>query len=236
MPRALVAGGSGALGGACCLALAEQGWDLWVGYGGNEAAAEAVCERIHALGRSAEPRPVRFPNPDPGDLTGLDALVWAVGLRIDQPYLSKTDPAQLLAATQLEVVGFLELVQRCLPQLRANQGSVTALTSAGLGRWPPGDGLSIIPKAALTATLTGLAREEGRHGVRANAVAVGVVEAGMFDHIGFDQGWIDAALANTPLKRFARPEEIGRIVAFLASPQASYITGQTLFADGGYSV
>ncbi len=108
--------------------------------------------------------------------------------------------------------------------------------SAGQSRWPPGDALSVIPKAGVTAAVRGLAREEGRHGVRANAVAVGVVEAGIFHRIDFSGAWRDAATRNIPLRRFAAADEVAQCVVFLASERASYVTGQVLHADGGYSI
>lgn len=85
-----------------------------------------------------------------------------------------------------------------------------------------------------------IAREEGRFGVRANNVAVGVVDAGMFPKLvesgELSQAWIDAALKNTPLRRFGTPEEIADAAVFLASSRARYVTGQTIFVDGGYTL
>ena len=92
----------------------------------------------------------------------------------------------------------------------------------------------------LIRNLRRVAREEGRYGVRANSVAVGVVDAGMFPKLvergELSQDWIDAAMRNTPLRRFGTPEEIADAVVFLASDRGRYITGQTLFVDGGYTL
>jgi NAD(P)-dependent dehydrogenase (short-subunit alcohol dehydrogenase family) len=98
----------------------------------------------------------------------------------------------------------------------------------------------VAPKAAIEALIRGVAKEEGRFGVRANTVAVGVVDAGMFPKLvasgELSQAWVDAATKNTPLGRFAAPHELADAVVFLTSTRAGYITGQTLYLDGGYGL
>ena len=78
------------------------------------------------------------------------------------------------------------------------------------------------------------------HDIRANAVGVGVVEAGMFRDLvargELDDAWLEAARKNIALRRFATPEEIADAIEFLASDRATYITGQRLMLDGGYSL
>ena len=127
-----------------------------------------------------------------------------------------------------------------LAHLRKSRGSMVFVSSAGLRRYPPGDALSVAPKGAIEALIRATAREEGRYGVRANCVAVGVVDAGMFPKLiekgEITQAWVDAAMRNTPLRRFASPEEIADAAVFLASARARYVTGQTLFVDGGYTL
>jgi len=140
-----------------------------------------------------------------------------------------------------DVNGFVHVARAFLPHFRARGGgSFTFVSSAGLARFPPGDILSIGPKAAVEAVVHAIAREEGRHNIRANSVGIGVVEAGMFPELvargEIDQAWLDAARKNIALRRFARPDEIGDAIAFLASDRAGYVTGQRLMLDGGYSL
>ena len=234
--RALVVGGTGGLGSAICTALAADGWHVIVGYGARADRAAALAAALQASGGRAEARRIDLSDPELGDSSGLGCLVFAAGPTVPQPRLSQTEPALLARHLELEAMGFFRIVHAALPALREARGCVVALLSAGLERWPPGDGLSVIPKAAIGAAIRGLAREEGRYGVRANAVGVGVIDAGMFRRIDFEEGWLEAAKRNIPLGRLGTAEEVAATVAFLASDRASYLTGQTIFVDGGASV
>jgi NAD(P)-dependent dehydrogenase (short-subunit alcohol dehydrogenase family) len=112
------------------------------------------------------------------------------------------------------------------------------MTSAGLMRHPQRDILSTAPKAAIEALVRGLAREEGRYGVRANTVALGVIDAGLFHRLEerLPPGFADAMRKNTALRRFGTAREAADAAVFLASSVAGFITGHSLVIDGGYAV
>lgn len=246
---ALVVGGSGGIGSAIARGFAEAGVPLAITYRHHEDAAVAVAEEIRAGGGLCSVHPIEL-----GDLDSvkacLEALVedhgavhtiaHAAGTHIDQPYISQVTPEQWRNTLDWDVNGFFHVAHAALPHLRKSQGSIVFISSAGLKRFPPGDVLSVAPKGAIEALLRGIAREEGRNGVRANIVAVGVVDAGMFPKLlergELSQEWIDAATRNTPLRRFGTPEEVADAAVFLASSRARYITGQTIFVDGGYTL
>jgi NAD(P)-dependent dehydrogenase (short-subunit alcohol dehydrogenase family) len=245
----LVIGGSGGIGSAIARGFAAAGVTLAITYRHNEDAANAVAHEIRSGGGACSVHRVAL-----GDLESvracMDGLVaehgqihtvaHAAGTHIDQPYISQVTPEQWRNTIDWDVNGFFHVVHAALPHLRESKGSIVFVSSAGLKRFPPGDVLSVAPKGAIEALMRGIAREEGRHGVRANNVAVGVVDAGMFPKLlergELSQAWIDAAIRNTPLRRFGKPDEVADAAVFLASNRARYITGQTLFVDGGYTL
>ncbi len=245
---ALVVGGSGGLGGAICCALAAAGTNVAVGFRHGLSQAEAVCAEIAT--HQQKGCAVALDACDTESIetalgvacTALGALhtvVFAAGADIGQPDIADLDLVELRAAFDLEAHGFLRVSQAALPHLRQVRGSVVLLSSAGLTRYPKGDALSVSPKAAAEQMVRAIAREEGRHGVRANAVRVGVVEAGLFERLRggvIDAQWEAVAKRRIALGRFASAEEIAAAVVFLASNQAGYITGQALGVDGGYGV
>lgn len=246
---ALVVGGSGGIGSAIARGFAAAGVTLAITYRRNQDAADAVAEEIRSKGGSCSVHSV-----DLGVLDSVKAclgqlveehgqvhtIAHAAGTHIDQPYISQVTPEQWRNTMDWDVNGFFHVAHAAIPHLRKSRGSIVFVSSAGLKRYPPGDVLSVAPKGAIEALIRGIAREEGRNGVRANNVAVGVVDAGMFPELvergELSQEWIDAATRNTPLRRFGTAEEIADAAVFLASSRAGYITGQTLFVDGGYTL
>jgi NAD(P)-dependent dehydrogenase (short-subunit alcohol dehydrogenase family) len=246
---ALVVGGSGGIGSAIARRLADAGTSVAITYRRNERSARDVASRIGDAGGSCSVHQVDLGSLDTvtacldelaAQHGAIHTIAHAAGTHIDQPYISQTTPEQWRNTMDWDVNGFFHVIHVALPHLRASKGSIVFISSSGLKRFPPGDVLSVAPKGAIEALVRGIAREEGRYGIRANSVAVGVVDAGMFPKLvergELSQAWLDAAIRNTPLRRFGTPEEIAEAVVFLASERARYITGQTLFVDGGYTV
>lgn len=114
-----------------------------------------------------------------------------------------------------------------------------AITTTVLSRWAPQEGLSAVPKAGIDRLITGIAREEGRFGVRANSVALGLINAGMFQRVvasgAIDEQYMNAMSANVPLRRLGTAEEVADATIFLASARSAYTTGVVLRVDGGFS-
>lgn len=168
-------------------------------------------------------------------------MVVASGTDIAQPKIRDMTTAQWRQVMDADLNGFFNLVHATLPHLKAGGGgSYVHISSAGLHRWPEGDVLSVAPKAAIESLIQGIAREEGRYGIRANSVALGVIESGIFLRRladgTFTDKWQKAAMSKLCLKRWGSADEVADAVVFLASNRAAYTTGQILSVDGGYRV
>src|SRR5688500_9495746 len=213
---ALVTGGSGGIGAAISRGLARAGVRVALTYLRNAAAAEEVAGAIRTAGGTVTTHAL-----DLGDAAAvaalLDALaaahgsvhtvVHAVGSDIRLRFISQLTLEEWNDVMRSDADGFFHLVRAAIPHLRASRGSIVAVTSAGLIRYPSRDVLSVAPKAAIEALVRGVAREEGRYGIRANSVAVGVVDAGIFQRLAqhdLSPRWIEAATANAALGQIGR--------------------------------
>lgn len=244
----LVFGGSGGIGQGVAKSFAAAGADIALCYRSKKDVAERVAAEITAMGRKAtlhatdvtDSAKVREAVQAAIAAHGrIHTIVWAAGPIVEQVAIADTSEALWKKSIDIEVHGFFNAVQATLPHLREKGGgSYVHLGSAGHLWWPAKDGLSVAPKAANEALVKGIAKEEGRHNIRANSVLVGVIEAGMFLELlkrgVFDQKWIDETHKLLCLKRWGQPEEIGSAAVFLASN--GYVTGQQLNVSGGFGI
>lgn len=246
---AFVVGGSGGLGAAICRELAVRGSDVALTYRGNEEAAQSLAADIGEWGQRAWA--VQLDLTNHGQIKasvdaiaeasgGIHTLVYAAGPHVAQRHLSTVDPGEVRMQLDADAAGFFALAQGAIPHLRDSEGSIVAVTTAATRRFPVRDGLSSIPKAAVEATVRGIAAEEGRFGIRANTVGPGMLTDGMavrlMDSGDLDDRALDAARNNIPMRRFGDAADIAEAVCFLASARARFITGQHLDVDGGFTL
>ncbi|OCW58531.1 SDR family NAD(P)-dependent oxidoreductase [Hoeflea olei] len=244
---AVVIGGSGGIGRVICRKLAQCGADVALSWRSNEAAARETAAEVAEAGRKAHLGQADLADPDSvaafferlaGSGETISSVIVATGADISMSYVSEVDPAEWRSVIDGDLNGFFNVTRAALPHLRASGGSLTALTSAGIVRHAHRDILSIAPKAAIESLVRAVAREEGRHGIRANSVALGPIDAGLLHRLAtrVPESFMTAVANNTALRRAGTAEEAANAAVFLASSAASYITGASLTVDGGFSV
>jgi len=247
---AIVFGGSGGIGKGVALEFAKAGTDVAICYNRKEEVAQVTAEAIRAEGVRASIHKI-----DVRDRAAMDTLVaaaaaehghvhsviWAAGPLVPQIPLADWSEDQFRQAMEVEAFGFYNAARAFIPHMREKGGgSFVHLGSAGHDWWPKLDGLSVAPKAINEALIKGIAKEEGRHEIRANSVLIGVIDAGMFHELSaqgvFDAQWVEETQKLLCLKRWGQAEDIGRAAVFFASRKAGYVTGQTISVSGGFGV
>lgn len=246
---ALVTGGTGAIGAAVTRLLAHRGSQVVFTYRGNTNMAEKLSGELAAEGVPVEGRRLDLTDADGvADLLdeveashgAIHTVIYASGPYVPLVHLSRVTPQQFRDQVAADAIAFFNLVRPSIERLRRTRGAIVAVATTALRRAIPRDGLSAGPKGAVEGIVRTLALEEGRFGVRANCVGVGITSVGMAADLmasgAFGEAAQAEAMANIPMRRFGTAEEIAEAVCFLASDRASYINGQTLNVDGGYSV
>jgi 3-oxoacyl-[acyl-carrier protein] reductase len=240
---ALVTGGSRGIGRAICLELAREGAAVVVNYRAKRDDADAVVAEIGAAGGRAEAFAADVGSENDarallahviGRYGRLDILVCNAGIVRDQ-LLGAMKADDWDTVMQTNVRGVFLSIREALPQMMSQRaGSIVALSSIAADRGGRGHANYVASKGAINAMVKSLAVELAPRGIRVNAVAPGIIVTEMTGRIRtFAEPQIQAQI---PLKRLGKPEEVARAVRFLASPDASYITGEILHVTGGFGV
>jgi len=243
---AIVTGGSGGIGAAIAVALADAGAAVSVAFHTNREAAEAVARRIAAAGGDAVAVQADLrERRNAGALISqhlkcfgsLDILVNNAGDMVRRVPTVDTDEALWREALDLNLSSVFFACQEAIaPMTRQRWGRIINMSSVGART---GGGAGSIPyhaaKAGVIALTKGLARELAPHRVTVNAVAPGIIETPF--HERHSKASKDAWIRDlVPLQSAGRPEDVAAMVAFLASDAASYITGATLDVNGGMAM
>jgi 3-oxoacyl-[acyl-carrier protein] reductase len=235
-----VTGAGRNLGRAMALECARCGADVVVHYSRSGAEAEAVVGEIRALGRRAMALQAdvsdyaaldRAIGQAVQEFGRLDVLVNNAGV-LKRSLLMMMDVAEFASVIDTNLVGaFHGIKAASRHMIKQRGGAIVNISSAAGERGMVGQGAYSASKGGLNV-LTGVAAKElARYGIRVNAVAPGAIDTGMIRTLPED--FHAKYLKDIPLGRYGEPEEVARTVAFLASSEASYITGHTLTVDGG---
>ncbi|MCF0244760.1 MAG: 3-oxoacyl-ACP reductase FabG [Bacteroidaceae bacterium] len=239
MKYALVTGGSRGLGRAICLKLAQMGLPVIINYQSNSDAANETKSLVEDGGGTAELLPFdvsdkeqieaaldRWEAEHPDDY--IDVLVNNAGIRKDNilVFMPEDDWHDVLNTT---LNGFFYITRRVVPaMMRKRSGRIINITSLSGVKGLPGQANYSAAKAALIGATKALAQEVAPRKVTVNAVAPGFIETDMTKELP-----VDELKQLVPLKRFGTPEEVASAVGFLASVEASYITGEVININGG---
>lgn len=234
--RVLVTGASRGLGRDIALRFAGEGASVFIGYQNRRDEAEECAARCAAFGVEAVPLALDLQDAvstraSIAALPALDVLVNNAATIRDQFFLlqSDADDAEVIA-TNLN--GTMACIRAALPgMMRSGKGVVVNVASVAGLHGSPGQASYSASKGGIIALTRTLGRELAERGIRVNAVAPGIFDAGMAQRM--DHRAREARLQSLPMGRAGRSEELASVVTFLASDEASYITGQTIAVDGG---
>lgn len=245
-PLILITGGSRGIGAATARLAASRGYDVAMSFVSDEAAALAVAAEVEALGRRA--LPVRADSADPHQVAQLFSAIDQTFGRID---VLVNNAAIIAQQSRLEDLGF-ERIQRIFavnaigPILCAQQaakrmsyrhdgrgGCVVNVSSAAARLGSPHEYIDYAAsKGAVETFTTGFAKEVAREGIRVNCVRAGHIYTDMHAS-GGEPGRVDRVKDSIPLGRGGQPEEVARAILWLASAEASFVTGTFLDVTGG---
>ena len=239
MKYALVTGGSRGIGRAVSLRLAKAGYTVIINYQSNEQAAQETLQAIQSQGGQAELLRFDVSNPEsaqsaleswqtahPEDY--IDVLVNNAGIRRDN-LLVWMEPDDFEAVLRTNLFSFYHVTRPLLtPMIRHKHGRIINIASLSGITGLPGQCNYAAAKGGLIAATKSLAKEVAKKNVTVNAVAPGFIKTDMTD------GLEEAELKKTvPMNRFGTAEEVAALVAFLASSDAAYITGECISINGG---
>ena len=239
-----ISGGSRGIGKAICLSQAGKGVCLFINYLRDEESAVKTKKEAEKKGARAVLLPGNVGDPEivrslfktiHEKTSRLDALIHNAALGVFKPVM-RLRMKDWDISLDVNAKALLGLSQAALPLMEKNGGHVIAISSLGSSRFTPNYGAIGISKAALENLVRYLAVELAPHRIRVNAVSGGLVETDSLRLFPDSNRMKKEYLSRAPGGRLGKPQDIANVVSFLLSPGADWLFGQTLVADGGYSL
>ncbi len=236
---AIITGASRGIGRATAVELARTGYYVVINYNSNEAAARETLAQVQAAGSDGEIQKFDVANAEEvkeavakiaAAHKRIDVLVNNAGVTADGLFMMMGDE-EWLKVINTTLNGFFNVTKPVLREMvRKKRGSIVTVSSVSAEMPNRGQANYAAAKAGVTAATRSLSKEVARFGIRVNVVAPGPVETDMLKSMPMDESMIKAAI---PMARVGKPEEIARVIRFLCSEDASYITGQVITVNGG---
>lgn len=238
----LVTGGAGGIGRGIALEFAREGADVAIA-DINEEKGKATAQEVRSLGRRALfVRADVSQRPDveamiaacDRELGGLDILVNNAAALRGMPFLDLTDDAwDFIMAVNLKSVFMGAQAAARYWTARKRRGKVINISSVDEHMTYPYNANYCVSKAGVNMLTKASSLALAEHGINVNSIAPGIVESGMTGRVARDLEWQKAVI---PFGRIGQPAEIGRVAVFLASEDADYMTGSTVYVDGGHMI
>ncbi len=236
---ALVTGASRGIGAEIAKGLARDGFKIVVNYAGRTEAAKVVADQI--IGSGGDACVVQADVSDAGAVAamfdtatqafgGVDVVVNSAGIMKLAPVADITDDV-VNETIAINLKGTFNVCREAARRLR-NDGRIINVSSSVIGMRLPTYGIYIATKAAVEGLTQVLAQEMRGRGIRVNAIAPGPVATELFLS-GKSQEFLDRMAKMNPLERLGEPDDIARVVSFLAGPEGAWVNGQVIRANGG---